>query len=426
MSPGSAGAGWRGASPHRAEALSDAGAQKATYARLFVAHCLGLLGTGVATVALALLAFDLAGDYAGAVLGTALSIKMAVNIVVAPIASAFVGRQSRRLWLTGLALVRAGALGWLPFVESVWEIYLLIAVFQGASAVSAATYLAIVPDLLPDETDYARALAKSKIAYELESLLSPLAAALLLMFISHRGVFVAAVIMFVLAAFLFRRLDLPAAGSARRVSLTGLVADLRRVFASPAMRGALLLNWAAITVGAMVMVNTVLLVRGVFDRDDQSAAIALGVFGAGGVVGALLLPRLIAGRAERRVMLLAGTCMAVLLAAGVWLPGFYSMLALWAALGTASTLAQLPVSTLISRMAAPGERQGLYAAHYSINHALLFGAYLAAGWVGAELGLVPAFLGLGAFSLAMVVLAALAWPRGPSAPAPGEMRQSGR
>jgi len=54
--------------------MSDAGAQKATYARLFLAHCLGLLGTGVATVALALLAFDLAGDYAGAVLGTCVAI----------------------------------------------------------------------------------------------------------------------------------------------------------------------------------------------------------------------------------------------------------------------------------------------------------------------------------------------------------------
>jgi putative exporter of polyketide antibiotics len=35
-----------------------------------------LTGTGLATVALALLAFDLAGEAAGAVLGTALAIKM--------------------------------------------------------------------------------------------------------------------------------------------------------------------------------------------------------------------------------------------------------------------------------------------------------------------------------------------------------------
>tara|TARA_Y100000814_G_C12095291_1_gene321615 strand:+ start:417 stop:569 length:153 start_codon:yes stop_codon:yes gene_type:complete len=42
------------------------------YRRLFLAQITSLLGTGLATVALALLAWDLAGDRAGAVLGTAL------------------------------------------------------------------------------------------------------------------------------------------------------------------------------------------------------------------------------------------------------------------------------------------------------------------------------------------------------------------
>jgi len=44
------------------------------YARLFSAQVIALLGTGLLTVALGLLAFDLAGDHAGAVLGTAFSI----------------------------------------------------------------------------------------------------------------------------------------------------------------------------------------------------------------------------------------------------------------------------------------------------------------------------------------------------------------
>ncbi len=47
-----------------------------TYRRLFLAQVLSLLGTGLATVALGLLAFELAGAEAGAVLGTALAIKM--------------------------------------------------------------------------------------------------------------------------------------------------------------------------------------------------------------------------------------------------------------------------------------------------------------------------------------------------------------
>jgi hypothetical protein len=41
------------------------------YRHLFLAQALSLLGTGLATVALGLLAYDLAGADAGAALGTA-------------------------------------------------------------------------------------------------------------------------------------------------------------------------------------------------------------------------------------------------------------------------------------------------------------------------------------------------------------------
>jgi len=46
------------------------------YRHLFPAQVIALIGTGMATVALGMLAFELAGADAGAVLGTALAIKM--------------------------------------------------------------------------------------------------------------------------------------------------------------------------------------------------------------------------------------------------------------------------------------------------------------------------------------------------------------
>lgn len=56
-----------------------------TYRHLFLAQIIALLGTGLLTVALGLLAFDLAGERAGAELGTALAIKMVAYVTVAPI-----------------------------------------------------------------------------------------------------------------------------------------------------------------------------------------------------------------------------------------------------------------------------------------------------------------------------------------------------
>jgi predicted MFS family arabinose efflux permease len=169
-------------------------------------------------------------------------------------------------------------------------------------------------------------------------------------------------------------------------------------------------NAAAITITAMVTVNTVVLVLGRFGLDERSAAIGLAAFGAGGVAAALFLPRLVTGRNERAVMLRAAAVMAALLLTGAVLPGYGSMLALWAALGATSTLAQLPMTTLLRRKSAPGERQGIYAAHYALTHLLLLFAYLAAGWVGAELGMAAAFLCLALIAGLATATAALAWP----------------
>ncbi len=70
-----------------------------TYRHLFADQVIALNGTGLATVALALLAFELAGENAGMVLGTALAIKMIAYVGVALFAAAFAERLPRRAML---------------------------------------------------------------------------------------------------------------------------------------------------------------------------------------------------------------------------------------------------------------------------------------------------------------------------------------
>lgn len=386
------------------------------YRRLFAAHVLGLLATGITTVALALIAFDLVGDGSGAVLGTALAIKMAVNIVVTPLVAGIAARLERRRWLAALVAVRAGTVGLIPFLDQVWHIYALIAVFQTASAAFVATYLAAVPSLLPGEEDYARAVAKSRIAYTLEGLLSPLAAAGLLLVVEPGGVFAAAAVLFLVALPVILGTAFPACEAGTAAVPPRQFGAFGRLLAVPALRGGLALSAAAITVSAMVTVNTVVLVQGAFDLDERSAAIALAAFGAGGVAAALALHRLIGGQSERRVMLSAGALMAGLLVAGSVLPGYGSLLALWLALGATSTLAQLPLASLIRRYGRPEERLGLYAGHYAFDHAILLVAYLAAGWIVVEDGMSIAFVGLGLAAGLMVALAALVWREAPPRP----------
>ncbi|HSA49060.1 MAG TPA: MFS transporter, partial [Yinghuangia sp.] len=105
-----------------------------TYRHLFTAQVIALVGTGLATVALSLLAYDIAGPDASAVLGTALAIKMVAYVTIAPWIGAIADRVPRRALLVAMDLVRAGVALALPFVTQVWQIHVLIFLLQAASA----------------------------------------------------------------------------------------------------------------------------------------------------------------------------------------------------------------------------------------------------------------------------------------------------
>ena len=85
-----------------------------TYRHLFMAQVIALIGTGLATVALGLLAYQIAGAEAGAVLGTALAIKMIAYVGIAPVAGAFAEFLPRRPMLVTLDLIRAAVVLCLP------------------------------------------------------------------------------------------------------------------------------------------------------------------------------------------------------------------------------------------------------------------------------------------------------------------------
>ena len=77
------------------------------YRHLFAAQVISLLGTGLATVALSLMAFELAGDNAGTVLATALTIKMLAYVFVSPLLAALFQGRPRKPVLVLLDIIRA-------------------------------------------------------------------------------------------------------------------------------------------------------------------------------------------------------------------------------------------------------------------------------------------------------------------------------
>src|SRR3546814_12119193 len=93
---------------------------------------------------------------------------MVAYIAVAPFVGAFADRLPRRAFLVSMDLVRMAVAICPPFVSQVWQIYVLIFVLQSASAAFTPTFQATIPDILPEERDYTRALSLSRLAYDID------------------------------------------------------------------------------------------------------------------------------------------------------------------------------------------------------------------------------------------------------------------
>jgi H+ antiporter protein len=383
-----------------------------TYRHLFLAQVVALIGTGLATVALGLLAFDLAGANAGAVLGTALAIKMVAYIGIAPIASAFAERVPRRALLIALDLVRAAVALLLPFVNQIWQVYVLIFVLQSASAAFTPTFQATIPDVLPKEADYTRALSLSRLAYDLESLGSPALAAALLSVMSFHSLFMGTVVGFIGSALLVGSAILPKAKMPTRRSIYERTTRGIRIYLStPRLRGLLALNLVIATASAMVIVNTVVLVQGQLKLSQNWTAMALAAFGGGSMLVALGLPKLLESLPDRRVMLGGAMLLTLGLVLGPMAAHRYeTLVALWLFFGIGYSLVQTPSGRLVRRSAREEDRPALFAAQFALSHACWLITYPVAGWVGATFGFAVSFAVLTVLALAASIAALVLWP----------------
>ncbi|MHC0053697.1 MFS transporter [Actibacterium sp. D379-3] len=388
------------------------------YARLFAAQVIALLGTGLLSVALGLLAFDLAGARAGAILGTAYAIKMLAYVGLAPVAAALTERLPRKAVLIGADLIRAAVALCLPFVDAIWQIYGLIFVLQAASASFTPAFQATIPDILPDEAAYTKALSLSRLAYELENLLSPALAGVMLLVISYHGLFVGTVLGFAGSALLVAGAALPAVRPDPHVRpfRERVTRGARIYLATPRLRGLLALNLSAAAAGAFVLVNTVVVVRAGFGADEVAVAQALAAFGGGAMLAALALPGLLEHRSDRAVMLPAALALSLLtLGQAAWtgafgLPGWGAFLALWATTGALYSAVVTPSGRLLHRSAHAQDRAAVFTAQFALSHACWLLTYPLAGWAGEALGLPAAMAILGAVALAGVGAALALWP----------------
>lgn len=353
------------------------------FQKLYWAHVVSLVGSGVSSVALGLLAHALVGASASAVLGYTLAIRIAVIVLFSPWAGQIAERCGARAMLIMSDLVRVIVVGAFFFVDSVWQIYVLAFFLNLGSALFTPIYKAVIPGVVT-EKDYPKALAFGSIAYDTSSILGPALAGLLIATIGFRGSFLFDAVTFLVSALLviaLPRIAIEAPKAARTAPWHGLGAMFRRM----PLRESLLLALQVSVGGAFVLVATVDFVKNELDLSDRSYAWAMAVYGLGSVCGALAYSH---GRPAIRnamVNLGAPVMIGALALAGTF-HTYAPLLIAWTLIGAVQSLLGIRGSELLAANSDKQERAHIYAAHFALSHAGWGITYPLAGWLTSRLG----------------------------------------
>lgn len=389
------------------------------FRRLFASHVVALLGTGLSTIAIGFLVFDISGGGAAAVLGTLLAIKMLTFLLIGPLAPAIAHRVGAKRLLVLTDIARAGVAVSLPFVDDVAVAYSLIFVLQSASALFTPTFQATIPLVVTDERDYTGALALSRLAYDLETLASPTLASAILVFAPSTALFLGTGAGFLASGLLILSAALPKPTGSRAPSggvREQLTRGTRVMMREPQLRGLLVLHLALASVGAISMVLTVPLVLDELGGDESQAAGLLAVFGLGSIAAAVLMPAIVARVGLRPYMLsgllLMSSAMALVwpvlaLAAGQqalpWLWGVWFL----AGVGNSAVLA--PMGRVVREAVSDDDLPHVFAAQFSLAHGWWLLSYPIAGWGATLIGYGPTTFALAAFAAMALVLVAKLW-----------------
>ena len=372
-----------------------------------------MLGDALTWVGLALLAFELAGSNSSVILGGALTLRVTAFVLLSPIAGALADRIDRKLILIASDLGRMIVIALMPFVTQAWQIYALMFALNALTAFFTPTYQATIP-LVTGKDDYGQAIALSGATYEILGVLGPGIAGGVAVLIGARSIFFLDAATFLISGVLI--LTLPRSLNVPRDPLESSSAattwrDVRdgtvRLWADAPMRYALLLEFVASVAGALVLVNTVGLVRGQLALGNLEYGLVMGAFGIGATLAALA-----AGVLERRLprtrFVLLGAIVTTLAVIPANLVGFAPLLALWLVAGAGQNWVNLPTQALIADR-TPVDAQGrVYGAHFAWSHLWWALAYPLAGWLGASFAardfLIGGMVGLVALIVVQVVL----------------------
>lgn len=368
--------------------------QNKQYRLFFSAHTIALIGTGLSTIALALFAYNIDNSRAAEIISFALAAKMIAYICVAPIIGAYAHKLPRKYMMIFFDIVRAGILFALPFASEAWHIYVMIFAINICSAGFTPLYQATLPSIFKDEEEYGKALSLSRMVYDLENLLSPSLAAILLLTLDFSVLFQLNAAAFLVSALALSIVMFPAnVVSDRKSGIWHNVSfGIKSYLKTPRLRGLLSFNFIAALTGALVIVNSAHYAQNIFGQSKATTALLFAAVGGGSIIMAFALPKLMKKFSIRKIMQWGAVLAIAGLVSFTLLPNLIGLFLVWFILGMTSALLQTPSGLVIQQSSSAADRPAYFSAQFTLTHLGWLFAYLVAGqinqYVSVEIGML--------------------------------------
>ncbi len=354
------------------------------FQRLFWAHAISLVGSGLGSVALGLLAHQLVGASASEVLGVTLAIRIVVIVLCAPWAGQVADWLGARTTMIASDFLRAIVVLGFFFVQEVWHLYALAVVLSLGAAVFTPVYKAVIPGVTSAQ-QYPRALALGSVAYDTANILGPSLAALTIACFGFRGNFVANALTFLISAALLFGLPRLAAANKVGKSRASLGHGIAAMFRRWSLRETIYLALQTSIAGGFVLVATIDFVKGQLGLSDIAYAWAMGAYGIGSVVGAGVYGKAGPGLRLGLVNAAAPAMLLALVGAG-FLHRFEPLLVAWAFAGAGQCILGIRGNELLAANSDMAERSHIYSAHFSLSHVGWGISYPLAGFLVTAVG----------------------------------------
>lgn len=389
--------------------------QNKTFAKLYLAQTISLLGDAFSWVGLALLAYQLDKEHSATILATALTLRVIAFIIFSPFAGVVADKIARKKILYVTHFIRMAIICCLPFVYAEWQIYVLVFFLNVFNAFFTPTYRAVIPQII-DKKYFREAIGLSTATFQLLGVLGPALAGIVAVWLGARQIFFLDGISFIVAGILIlsipkRELQKGVSDEAKQEgnAWSDVIKGIRLLFTNKILRFALSIEFVSAIAGAMILVNTIGHIKNNLLLNDNDYGWVMAIFGIGAAVSAFILGSLDKSKARTLSLISGAFVLGVSISFANYVP-YAVLMVLWLFAGLGQSLAEMPSETLIAENIASENQGKVYGSHFAFSHLWWAIAYPVAGFLGSSFP-ERGFLYGGILTLVFAALALLLKPK---------------